>query len=67
MRRLNCICTVWFSADDLMKPHGSVRVVRMWCGICTNPVLRCFNSLEGLSCRNLLVRVVSELSSWLTV
>jgi hypothetical protein len=39
-----------FYADDLMKPHGFIRVVRMWCGECTNPVLRCFINLEVLNC-----------------
>jgi hypothetical protein len=56
-----------FYADDLIKPHGFVWVVRMWCGMHTDPVLRCFNNLEGLSYRDLLVGVVPELSSWLTV
>jgi hypothetical protein len=50
-----------------MKPHGSIWVVRMWCGIHTNPVLRCFNNLDRLSYKDLLVDVVHELSSWLTV
>jgi hypothetical protein len=50
-----------------MKPHGSVQVVRMWCGICTNPILRCFDILEALSCRNLLVSMVPELLNWLRV
>jgi hypothetical protein len=46
-----------------MKPCGSIRVVRMWCGICTDPVLRCFDNLEGLSYRNFLVSVVPELAN----
>jgi hypothetical protein len=50
-----------------MKPHNSVQVIRMWCGICTDPVLRCFDNPEGLSYMDLLVSVVPELSSWLTV
>jgi hypothetical protein len=50
-----------------MKSHGSVLVVRMWCGIHTDPVLRCFINLEGLSCGDLLVSVVPVLTSWLTV
>jgi hypothetical protein len=50
-----------------MKPHSSVQVVRMWCGICTDPVLRCFDNLERMSYRDLLVGVVPKLSSWLTV
>jgi hypothetical protein len=48
---------------DLMKSHGSIRVVRMWCGIRLNPVLRCFVNPEGLSCGDLLVGVVLELAS----
>jgi hypothetical protein len=48
-----------------MKRHGSNQVVRMWCGIRTNTVLRCFNNLEGLSYRDLLVSVVPELANGL--
>jgi hypothetical protein len=51
----------------LMKPHVSIRAVRMWCNICIDPVLRCFDNLEGLRCGNLLVGVVPELLSWLTI
>jgi hypothetical protein len=61
------MCTDWYNADDLIKPHDSVWVVRMWCEICTNLVLRCFNNLEGLNCGNLLFGVVPELVSWLMV
>jgi hypothetical protein len=43
-----------------MKPHCSIWVARMWCGICTNPVLRCFDNLEGVSCEDVLVDVVPE-------
>jgi hypothetical protein len=50
-----------------MKPHDSIWVVRMWCGMCTEPVLWCFNNLEGLSYMDLIVDVVPELLSWLTV
>jgi hypothetical protein len=57
----------WFYADDLMKPHGFVRVVRMWCGIRTDTVLRCFDNPEGLNCGDMLVGMVPELSSSLTV
>jgi hypothetical protein len=46
-----------------MEPHGTVRVVRMWCGERTNPVLRCFTNLEGLNCGDLLVGVVPNLVS----
>jgi hypothetical protein len=46
-----------------MKPHSSVRDVKMWCGICTDPILRCFNNLEGLSCGDLLVGVGLELAN----
>jgi hypothetical protein len=35
----------------------------MWCGICINSILRCFDNPEGLSCGDLLVSMVSELSS----
>jgi hypothetical protein len=50
-----------------MKPHGSIQVVIMWCGIHTNPVLRCFVDTKELSYGDLLVGVVPELTSWLTV
>jgi hypothetical protein len=56
-----------FCADDLLKPHGSIWVVRMWCDMHIDPVLRCFDNLEWLSYRDLLVSVVSELVSWLTI
>jgi hypothetical protein len=46
-----------------MKPLVSVRVVRMWCDVCIDPVLRCFEDSEGLNCGDLLVGVVPELSS----
>jgi hypothetical protein len=52
-----------FDADDLVKPHGSIWVVRRWRDICTDPILRCFDNLEGLSCGNLLVGVVLELAN----
>jgi hypothetical protein len=41
-----------------MKPHGSVWIVRKWCGVCTNSVLRCFDNTDGLNCGDLLVGVV---------
>jgi hypothetical protein len=50
-----------------MEPHDSIWVVRIWCDIHTNPVLRCFDNLEGLSCGDLQVGVVTMLSSCLTV
>jgi hypothetical protein len=36
-----------------MKPHGSVRVVRRWCGMHIDPVHGCFNNPEGLNHGNL--------------
>jgi hypothetical protein len=65
MWRLSSICTNWYNVDDLMKPHGSVRVVRMWCGLRIDPILRCFNNLEGLNYGNLLVDIVRELANGL--
>jgi hypothetical protein len=56
-----------FYADNLMKPKGSSRVVKMWCDMCTDPILSCFDNLEGLSYGDLLVGVVPKVSSWLTV
>jgi hypothetical protein len=46
-----------------MKPHNSIQVVRMWCTIHTDPVLRCFDNPEGLNYSYLLVGVVPKLSS----
>jgi hypothetical protein len=46
-----------------MKPHGSIRVVGMWCTIHTDPIVRCFDNPEGLNYENLLVGVVPKLSS----
>jgi hypothetical protein len=46
-----------------MKSHGSVQVVRMWCGIRTDPVLKCSMDPEGLNYGDLLVGVVPKLAS----
>jgi hypothetical protein len=46
-----------------MKSHGSIQVVRMWCGMHTDLVLMCFDNLEGLNCEDLLVGVVLEFMS----
>jgi hypothetical protein len=66
-QRVSSVCTAWFDADGLMKLRGSIWVVRMRCGICTDLVLWCFDNPEGLSYEKLLVGVIPELSSWLTV
>jgi hypothetical protein len=50
-----------------MKSHYSIRVVRMWYDIHTDPDLRYFMDPEGLNYGDLLVGVVPELVSWLTV
>jgi hypothetical protein len=36
-----------------MKAHGSIRVVRRWCGMRTNPVRGYLDNLEGLNYGNL--------------
>jgi hypothetical protein len=46
-----------------MKPHSSIRVVRMWCDEHTNPIVRCFINPEVLSSGDLLVGVIPELMS----
>jgi hypothetical protein len=46
-----------------MKPHSSVWVVRKWCGVRIDLVLRCFDNLEGLNYEDLLVGVVPKFSS----
>jgi hypothetical protein len=56
--RLSYVCTTLFCTDKLMKPHGSIRVVRMWCGVCTDPVLRCFGNPEGPNYGDLLIGIV---------
>jgi hypothetical protein len=32
-----------------MKPLGSILVVRMWCGVHTKSILRCFDDTEGMN------------------
>jgi hypothetical protein len=66
-QRVSSVSTAWFDADGLMKLCGSIWVVRIRCGICTDLVLWCFDNPEGLSYEKLLVGVIPELSSWLTV
>jgi hypothetical protein len=46
-----------------MKPHDSVWVVRMWCGMCTDPIHRCFDNPEELNYGDLLVGIVPKLLS----
>jgi hypothetical protein len=46
-----------------MEPHGSIRVVRKWCGKRTNAILRCFNNLKGLNYGDLPVGIVPEFLS----
>jgi hypothetical protein len=36
-----------------MKPHGSIRVVRRWCGMRTNPICGCSDNPKGLNRGNL--------------
>jgi hypothetical protein len=43
-----------------MKPHSSVRVVRLGSGECTNPVLRCFINPQVMNYGDLLVGVVHK-------
>jgi hypothetical protein len=50
-------------ADELMKPHGYVQVVRKWCDVRTDPVLRCFDNSEALNYGDLLVGVVPNFES----
>jgi hypothetical protein len=50
-----------------MKPHGFVQVVRIWCGVLTNRILMCFNNLEGLNYRDLLVGIDLKVVNWLIV
>jgi hypothetical protein len=47
-------------ADDLMKPHNSIRVVSKWCGICTEPVHWCFDNSERLNNGDLVSRCSSR-------
>jgi hypothetical protein len=39
----------------------------MWCGKRTDPILSCFNNTKGLNCGDLLVGIVLEFLSWLTI
>jgi hypothetical protein len=43
-----------------MKPHSSIRVVRLGCTMRTNPALKCFINPEGLNCADLLVGIVHK-------
>jgi hypothetical protein len=47
-----------FYADNLMKLHGSIRVVRLGCDKRTNPILRCFVNSKGLNYRDRLEGMV---------
>jgi hypothetical protein len=44
-----------------MKPHGSIRVVRLGCDKRTNPILKCYINPEGLNYRDFLVGMVHKL------
>jgi hypothetical protein len=46
-----------------MKPHGAIRVVKNWCGMSVDPILRCFDNPEGLNYGDLLVVIVPEFPS----
>jgi hypothetical protein len=48
-----------------MKPHGFIWVVKKWCGVRTNPDLRCFDNPEGLNFGDFVVGVVPELANGL--
>jgi hypothetical protein len=39
----------------------------LWCGIHTDPILRCLVNPEGLNCEDLLEGVVPKFASWHTV
>jgi hypothetical protein len=48
-QRLSCICTTLFYADNLIKPHDFIWVVKMWCGMRGDPVVRCLDHPEELN------------------
>jgi hypothetical protein len=50
-----------------MKLHSSIQVVIKWSDMRTDPILRCFDNLEGLNYGDLLLGVVPEFPSWLMV
>jgi hypothetical protein len=43
-----------------MKPQGHVRIVRMWRGMRTGPILSCLDDPEGLNNGDLLVGAVPD-------
>jgi hypothetical protein len=43
------------------------RLSEKWYGVSTDPVLRCFDNPEWLNYRDLLVGVLPNFLSWLTV
>jgi hypothetical protein len=47
------ICTTLFYADDLMKPHDHIRVIRKWRDLRADPVLRCLDDSDRLNNRYL--------------
>jgi hypothetical protein len=50
-------------ADDLMKPHGPVWLVRMWRGMRADPDLRCLDDPKGMNNGDLLVGTIPEFTS----
>jgi hypothetical protein len=42
-------------------------LLELWCGIHTDPILRCFVNSEGMKYEDLLEGMVPELASWLTI
>jgi hypothetical protein len=50
---LSFICTTLFCANDLMKSHCSIWVVRRWHGLHADPVRKCFDDPEGMNNRYL--------------
>jgi hypothetical protein len=49
------------------SPRVPSGLSELWCGICTDPILRCFINPEGLNYKHLLEGMVPELASWLMV
>jgi hypothetical protein len=66
-RRLSSIHTALFCADNLIKLHDSVPVVRMWHDMRADPILRSLDDPEWLNSEYLHASAVPEFVSWLMV
>jgi hypothetical protein len=60
-RRVSPYVLYSFFTDNIKKPMVPSELSELWCGIHTDPILRCSVSLEGLNWEDLLEGVAPEL------